>query len=212
MQGISECEICKTSFKWTRAKDRKNKPRFCSVKCRREFGHIGFRPGGKYRISEMSDEEKFQRLKKSFEKGVIRAEICWKWSGTMGKDGYPIMSCNKTYGSDRAHRASWIIHNGPIPKGMMVCHKCDNRECTNPEHLFLGTPAANTADMIAKNRKSVGTQVPTAKLNEESVKAIRQLLNLKMSYPKIAKLFNVGINAIVRIKRGETWKHVEEIC
>ncbi len=211
MQGIDNCEKCGAEFKWTRGRNQKSKPRFCSVKCRHEFGHIGFRPGGDYRIDDASPEEKRERFIKSFEKGVIRTEKCWEWSGTIAPDGYPIMSCNKRYGSDRAHRASWIIHHGPIPEGKLVCHKCDNRACTNPEHLFLGTPADNTRDMIQKNRKCIGSNVPSAKLDDEKVKVIKEMLKLKMSYPKIAKAFGVGINAIIRIKRGETWKHLKDI-
>lgn len=212
MQGESKCEVCGIDFKWTRAKSRTTLPRWCSRECRVKSGDFGIRPGGPIRIDELSHEERFLRLKKSFEKHVIRQDGCWGWRGKCDKGEYGIMSCDRRHGPDRAHRASWIIHKGPIPKGMLVCHKCDTRECTNPDHLFLGTPADNTRDMIQKNRKCIGINVPSAKLNDESVRVIKGLLKLKMSYPKIAKMFNVGINAIVRIKRGETWKHIEEPC
>lgn len=208
MQGIDECEKCGTLFKWKRSKNQKSKPRFCSRTCRHEFGHIGFRPGGAIRIDELTEEQKKEKYKKSFEKNVIRQFGCWSWKGFQDKGGYGIMTCDRRYGPDRAHRASWVIHNGSIPKGMLVCHKCDRPECTNPEHLFLGTAAENTKDMIDKNRKCIGSNVPTAKLTEDNVRAIRVLLNQKISYPKIAKMFNVGVNAIVRIKRNETWKHI----
>jgi hypothetical protein len=209
MHGENKCEICDVLFRWRRGNDRKTIPRWCSRECRIKSGDFGFRPGGSVRIDEMSEEEKFDRLKKSYEKNVIRNIGCWGWNGTFDKGGYSIMTCNRKHGPDRGHRASWVIHNGKIPKGMLVCHKCDHPECTNPEHLFLGTSLDNTKDMIQKNRKCIGSKVPTAKLNEEDVKLIKGLLEKKISYPKIAEMFNVGINAIVRIKNGETWQHVK---
>jgi hypothetical protein len=78
-----------------------------------------------------------------------KADGCWSWGGRL-HSGYGLIAVNGKTTS--ANRASWIIHFGPIPDGMLVCHKCDNPECTNPEHLFLGTHKANAEDMVKKGR------------------------------------------------------------
>lgn len=82
---------------------------------------------------------------------------CWEWNGALRTDGYGILKIDGR--NDGAHRYSYILHNGEIGEGLLVLHKCDNRSCVNPDHLFLGTIKDNTDDKIKKGRtkKSHGT-------------------------------------------------------
>ncbi len=75
---------------------------------------------------------------------------CWLWDGTpFGAMGYGYF---RYKGSVVAHRASWRIHNGEIPSGIFVCHKCDNPACVNPDHLYLGTAKDNVRDREVRGR------------------------------------------------------------
>jgi len=212
MKGIGICKTCGIEFTWKRASNQVI-PQFCSMKCR---GHTGFRPGSPLFISEMTDEQKFERLKKSFEKHVIRQEGCWSWKGPISKGGYPVMSCNPEIGSDRGHRASWIIHKGKIPQYMHVCHRCDNPICTNPDHLWIGTFKENNDDKIAKGRgryikppHKVGIENGASKLKENQVKEIKNLIKNGRSSYSIAKEYNVSKTTILRIKNNKNWSHIE---
>jgi hypothetical protein len=81
---------------------------------------------------------------------------CWPWTGSVSSSGYG--SLTHAGRGIKAHRRAWELTNGAIPPGdgphgTCVCHRCDNPLCCNPAHLFLGTTADNTHDMIAKGRK-----------------------------------------------------------
>jgi len=91
---------------------------------------------------------------------------CWNWLGALTPQGYGViygeMLDGTRLGRTLAHRVSWMLHKGPIPKGegahgTVVMHKCDNPTCVNPDHLMLGTQADNVKDMIVKGRKVSGT-------------------------------------------------------
>lgn len=77
---------------------------------------------------------------------------CWIWIASTSNSGYGKFRINDNIPHSSAHRASWIIHNGPIKKGLNVCHKCDVKLCVNPKHLFLGTTKENVHDMLNKGR------------------------------------------------------------
>lgn len=212
MKGKRRCAKCHKTFEWTRSA-KQVIPKYCSMECR---GHKGFKPGGEFRISKATKSEKLERLKQSFEKHVIRQEECWDWKGPLDKGGYSIMSCKRQLGSDRGHRASWIIYKGNIPKDKVVCHKCDNPICTNPEHLWLGTQKQNNDDKIKKGR-AIYTKPPlkkgiengASKLKEDQVKEIKELLKTDMSQSEIGKKFDVSKTTIYRIKHGKNWSHIE---
>lgn len=141
-----------------------------------------------------------------FMKKIIKKD-CWEWTACTTPQGYGQFVFNgKMQG---AHRVSWQIHRGSIPDGMLICHKCDNPKCVNPDHLFLGTHKDNSVDMSIKGRGSLkrGEKHPSAKLKEEDVKEIFNLSG-KLSQREIAKKFNVTQGLIVNILNHRSWRTV----
>jgi hypothetical protein len=144
---------------------------------------------------------------------VEKSDGCWDWIGSTAS-GYGRFSVGKkSEGSYLAHRFSWELHNNAkIPDGLFVMHKCDNKKCTNPEHLTLGTPKENTQDMIAKGRKRtvalIGAGNGKSILNEEKVRFIR---SSDLSHAALARLLDVSTGCVRGVRIGRTWSHVSNI-
>lgn len=96
---------------------------------------------------------------------------CWIWCGGDFSYGYGAFSYNNQ--NRPAHRISWFLYRGEIPKGMMVCHRCDQPLCVNPEHLFLGTQRDNMADKVRKGRQARGESHGMSKLTDWEVMQIK---------------------------------------
>ena len=146
---------------------------------------------------------------------------CWIWTASCTANGYGQIRFNQkqTY----SHRVSWILHNGEIPDGLNVLHKCDVRCCINPDHLFLGTQLENIKDMIAKGRGNHGWKAgkPSynkgkksvtakekhwkAKVTEKDVSEIRSRYLAGEAQKKIGFDYGIKQAQVSRIVRNLNW-------
>jgi hypothetical protein len=133
---------------------------------------------------------------------------CRVWTGARDGGGYGKIKVDGSF--LRVHRLVWVETNGPIPAGLFVCHKCDVPTCINPAHLWLGPPAANTADMWAKgrgrSRASKGRANGQAKLTDDQVRAIRAAAGTQKV---IAAQYGVNQTRVSQIRLGKSWSHVD---
>lgn len=156
----------------------------------------------------------FGSCEESFWAKVEAGDIteCWIWQGSLDAYGYGMATFKqKTY---KAHRLSYELHFGSIPDGMYVCHNCpdgkDNPRCVNPAHLFLGTAADNSADMVRKSRQSRGEAKPNARFTESQVIEMRALYGQGMTITGLGERYGVGVTTIHHIVHFNTWKHVAQ--
>jgi HNH endonuclease len=136
------------------------------------------------------------------EKLIKRRSGCHEWTGCLMPNGYgQIHQDGKTA---YAHRVAWEISYGST-NGLFVLHKCDNRKCVNPEHLFLGTFDQNMTDMVEKSRQAHGEKNHHAKLNKKKILEIRSILGTNR---EIAEKYMVSASLISMIRSGRIWKLV----
>lgn len=134
---------------------------------------------------------------------------CWEWRGHVRKsDGYGRIGIDGR--AWLAHRLAFILANGPNTSGLHVCHSCDNRPCCNPGHLWLGTDADNTADMMAKGRFTprYGALNGWARFTDGDIIDIRESFAAGENQTSIARRFGTAPAVISKIVRGEAWGHV----
>lgn len=149
-------------------------------------------------------------LEKKYNKYVIKQDGCWDWKGCKINGGYG--SVRIGYPKIYAHRASWILTNGEIPKNMLVLHKCDNRSCTNPEHLFLGTTRDNVMDAVKKGRHPTigksGANNHMAKLTPEEVIDIREWVSKGFTGREIAERYGISASHVHTLAQRACWRTI----
>lgn len=197
------CDACKKEFVTRPSESRK----YCGVKCiKRSTKHFDGKRCPSF-WDKATEEEKLVRYKEMFEEKVVKKDGCWEWRNPAGSAGYGYLG--PTGHVINAHRLSWLIHNGSIPQGLWVLHKCHNPICSNPDHLYIGTPKDNTRDMILAGRAVYNQQSSkNAKLTLEQAKEIKLLLvTTDLSQYQIAKKFNVSRGTVQDIKRNKMWRN-----
>ena len=138
---------------------------------------------------------------------VNKTETCWNWKGKVFPEGYgaftPRIDHDRKCLIASAHRYSFYKANGEIPKGMVICHKCDNRLCVRPDHLFLGTHQENALDMLRKGRSK-----NTHFTETDIIEIRRKYASGQHGYVSLGREYKVNQATIHAIVNRRAWSHV----
>jgi hypothetical protein len=142
-------------------------------------------------------------IKERFLEKVVKQDSgCHEWTGSLAKNGYG--NFHKDGKTHYSHRIAWEIEHGEEPSDYIL-HKCDNRKCVNPDHLFVGSFYDNMDDMVEKGRQAHGEKNHHAKLTAEKVLQIRQEVGLQR---EIAAKYNITPSLVSMIRSGRIWKYI----
>lgn len=153
------------------------------------------------RLGTPLDRPAQRRRGAPMEESLVRDLItgCLLWTAGLHSSGYG------KFQGHRVHVVVWERANGPVPEGMVVCHTCDVPRCAELSHLWVGTRADNSADMVAKGRQQRGSMKSTAKLSEKDIPKIRADTRGDI---EVAKDFGVGPATIWSVRRKKSWAWV----
>jgi HNH endonuclease len=144
----------------------------------------------------LSDASKTLRQRFMALRGKPDSNGCMNWIGSLTGSGYGKIYFNHLWGRSKqiaAHRVAWVLDKGDLEPLDLVCHKCDNKLCVNPEHLFIGTPADNVRDMVQKDRH-FGAQWRATKLGE--IDRVRDLKSAGVLQRDIARYLGISRTSV----------------
>ena len=153
-------------------------------------------------------------IRNRFEAKYVKVSSgCWEWIAGRTEDGYGYFRDGKR--GVRAHRFSYELYIGKIPDGMLVLHRCNNRKCVNPEHIYIGTQAENIRDSIAAgthcsvlHEDRRGQMASLSKLDNDDVVHIKTMLKNGIKQWLIAWVYQVRRSTIGNINTGYSWSHI----
>jgi transcriptional regulator with XRE-family HTH domain len=158
-------------------------------------------PGALAEARTQPETEEVEEAERFWEKVDYRTrDECWEWTAAVNDRGYGVVKFGGR--QQKAHRVAYKLTRGEIPEGMLVCHACDNPSCVNPDHLWLGTNADNTADRDAKGRTQKGERHYASTLSDEVVAQIRADGD-NLSQARLAEKYGTSQSHVGRILRGE---------
>lgn len=154
----------------------------------------------------MLDERFWSKVNKDTDSG------CWEWTANKNNKGYGMFSVSSYVGKQLAHRLSYKDAHGPIPKGGLILHSCDNQACVNPEHLRVGTYKENVADMDTRKRRVTNT--PFGEDNCNALLTAEKVIQMRRDYlagvknAVLAERYGMTELSIKDVTLGRSWKHL----
>lgn len=143
----------------------------------------------------------WERVDRSFES----PGGCWTWTGGKDQDGYGRMAIG--HRRVPAHRVSYIVEHGSIPRGLHILHRCDTPACVNAAHLRTGTHQENMKERNERMRSASGAKNGRSKLAPRQVRAIRDLYSLgSYSYAELSEIFLIDPSIVGDIVNRKSWK------